>query len=306
MTAAIDIKNLTKSFRRGTPVLEDITLAIEPGELVALIGASGSGKSTLIRLIAGFEHLDRGEGSIRVLDQTVQHNGRRLPAQRKLRQSVGVVFQQFNLVGRLSLLKNVLAGRLAHVPGWRGTLGLFERHDRIKALESLERVGMVDFARQRASELSGGQQQRGAIARVLAQEARIILADEPIASLDPASADRVMEILEDINQRDGTTVIVSLHQIEHAFRHCRRIIALQNGRVVFDGPTSAITPDDLSALYGVELTAPASETGAIQSGDHAARPVPLHPAGKRNGSAVRTAGGTNSAAEPSPLLEKRS
>ncbi len=305
MTTAIDIRKLTKSYRRRAPVLEDISLTIEPGELVALIGASGSGKSTLIRLIAGFERLDGGNGTIHVLGETVQQNGRRLRAQRELRRAIGVVFQQFNLVGRLSLMQNVLAGRLAHVPGWRGTLGLFARPDRIKALKSLERVGMVEFARQRASQLSGGQQQRGAIARVLAQEARIILADEPIASLDPASADRVMEILEDINKRDGTTIIVSLHQIEHAFRHCRRIVALKDGRIVFDGPTSAIKPDDLTALYGVELAA-AHPGGQRESGETAARPVPLRPTGNGSGNVAPLSGDGRALADTTAMLEKRS
>ena len=300
MTTAIDISKLTKSYRRRTPVLEDINLTIEAGELVALIGASGTGKSTLTRLIAGFERLDGGDGTIHVFGETVQENGRRLRAQRKLRRAIGVVFPQFKLVGRLSLMKNVLAGRLAHVPGWRGTLGLFAHADRIKALKSLERVGMVEFARQRASQLSGGQQQRGAIARVLAQEARIILADEPIASLDPASADRVMEILEDINKRDGTTIIVSLHQIEHAFRHCRRIVALKDGRIVFDGPTSAIKPADLTALYGVELAA-ANPGGQRESGETAARPVPLHPTGNGSDRAAPLSGDGRAIAGNTPL-----
>ncbi len=259
MTTVIEISDLSKSFRRGTPVLKGINLTVEAGELVALIGASGSGKSTLIRLIAGFERLDASGGKIRLLGEAVQQNGKRLKAQRRLRREVGVVFQQFNLVGRLTLLKNVLAGRLGRASGWRGTFGLFNEADKIKALTSLERVGMVDFARRRASQLSGGQQQRGAIARALAQEARVILADEPIASLDPASAERVMEILADINAKDGATIIISLHQIDHAFKHCRRIVALKDGEIVFDGPTSQIRPKDLTALYGIDLSEPESD-----------------------------------------------
>jgi len=219
--------------------------------MVGLIGASGSGKSTLIRLISGLERADNNSGAIRLFGETVQERGKRQPAQRKLRSEVGVIFQQFNLVGRMSLLTNVLAGRLGRVPGWRGNFGLFSKADKIKALASLDRVGMAAYARQRASQLSGGQQQRGAIARVLTQEARIVLADEPIASHDPASADRVMEMLETINKEDGTTVVVSLHQIDHAFKHCRRIIALKDGVVVFDGPSTDIRPDDLRDLYGV-------------------------------------------------------
>ncbi|MFZ4809318.1 MAG: phosphonate ABC transporter ATP-binding protein [Hyphomicrobiaceae bacterium] len=256
---AIAVKSVSKSFRRGTPVLKAIDLEIAPGEMVALIGASGSGKSTLIRLLSGLERADPGPGTISMLGRLVQRDGRRTPAQRQLRRDIGVVFQQFNLVGRLSLLTNVLAGRLGRVPGWRGLLGLFSRRDRVRALQSLERVGMVAFAHQRASELSGGQQQRGAIARTLAQEARIILADEPIASLDPASAERVMEILAEINRIDRTTVIVSLHQIDHAFRHCPRIVALKDGCIVFDGPRTDIRPEDLSALYGLDMAQAVSE-----------------------------------------------
>ena len=281
MAPAIDVENLTKSFRRNFAVLKAVNLKVEEGELVGLIGASGSGKSTLIRLISGLERLDaNGNGRISVLGETVQENGRRTPAQRRLRRDIGVVFQQFNLVGRLSLFKNVLAGRLGRVPGWRGTLGVFSRADRIVALKSLERVGMIAFAHQRSSELSGGQQQRGAIARVLTQEARIILADEPIASLDPASADRVMATLADINRHDGTTVIVSLHQIEHAFRYCRRIVALKEGEIVFDGPASDIKPEDLSALYGIELE---EAKGAATKSSH---DEPSRDAGERVGRAA--------------------
>ncbi|MEM8838203.1 MAG: phosphonate ABC transporter ATP-binding protein [Pseudomonadota bacterium] len=250
---AIHVAGVTKSFRRGNPVLKSVDLQVSSGELVGLIGASGSGKSTLIRLISGLERTDKNAGSIELFGKRVQEDGTRTKEQRKLRRDVGVIFQQFNLVGRLSLLSNVLAGRLGRVAGWRGTLGLFQRFDKVLALSSLERVGMVDFAHQRASQLSGGQQQRGAIARVLTQQAKIILADEPIASLDPASAERVMEILAKINEQDGTTVIVSLHQIDHAMKHCHRIVALKDGEIVFDGPTGAITEDDLTDLYGIEM-----------------------------------------------------
>ncbi|SNZ19155.1 phosphonate ABC transporter ATP-binding protein [Cohaesibacter gelatinilyticus] len=247
---AINVSSVSKSFEAGKSVLEDVSFKIEAGEMVALIGASGSGKSTLIRMISGLETIDKGEDStIALFGQDVQRNGRRLPAARALRREIGVIFQQFNLVGRLSLLNNVLVGRLGHIPKWRGNLGLFGTAEKIGALRALERVGMVDFAHRRASRLSGGQQQRGAIARVLTQQARLILADEPIASLDPKSADTVMETLSIINREDKATVIVSLHQIDHAFRHCKRIIALRQGKLVYDGPTHGIDKGDLAALY---------------------------------------------------------
>ncbi len=220
--------------------------------MVGLIGASGSGKSTLIRLIAGFEAIDKGDGEIRLYGQQCQVGGKRTKNVQELRRNIGIIFQQFNLVGRLTLMMNVLVGRLGHVSRWRGTLGLFPAEDKIKALTALERVGIVDYAYQRASTLSGGQQQRAAIARALTQEARLILADEPIASLDPASAENVMGTLRTINRQDGVTVIVSLHQIDHAFKHCDRIIALKDGRIVHDGDVNAITKEDLQDLYGVD------------------------------------------------------
>lgn len=269
MATVLEVSGVTKSFRRGKPVLKDIGLEVEAGEFVGLIGASGSGKSTLIRVLCGLERADVGPGWVALFGETTQAGGRRTKAQRRLRSRVGVVFQQFNLVGRLSLLQNVLVGRLGHTSWARGVTGVFAGEDKIRALACLERVGMAEHARQRASVLSGGQQQRGAIARALTQEADIILADEPIASLDPAAADRVMEILADINAKEGVTVVVSLHQIDHAFKHCKRIVALKAGRVVYDGPTSDVTPEDLNGLYHAmpaKLTpAPQATAARVQS-----------------------------------------
>jgi len=250
--SVIALSNVRKSFGKKT-VLQGVELEIGEGEMVGLIGASGSGKSTLIRLICGLERMDRGTGGcVALFDKETQTDGRFSEHSDALRRDVGVIFQQFNLVNRLSLLTNVLAGRLGRVSRWRGSLGLFPRADRVTALRALERVGLVEQAHQRASTLSGGQQQRGAIARVLTQQARLILADEPIASLDPASAKLVMTTLEEINRQDRTTVIVSLHQIDHAFEHCDRIIALKDGHVIHNGPTTDITPADVADLYGVE------------------------------------------------------
>ncbi len=250
--SAIALKRVRKSFGDKT-VLHGVDLEVREGEMVGLIGASGSGKSTLIRLICGLERMDRGtEGRIALFGRETQKDGRFSERSEALRRDVGVIFQQFNLITRLSLLTNVLAGRLGRIPRWRGTLGLFPQGDRVMALQALERVGLIEQAHQRASTLSGGQQQRGAIARVLTQQARLILADEPIASLDPASARLIMSTLREINRQDNTTVIVSLHQIDHAFEHCNRIIALKDGSVIHNGPTGGITPDDIAHLYGVE------------------------------------------------------
>jgi len=278
---AIEVRSVCKAFERNKPVLKDISLSIGDGEMVALIGASGSGKSTLIRLICGLETIDRGnDRAISIFGRTVQSDGGRTADARRMRRDVGVIFQQFNLVSRLSVLKNVLAGRLGKTPAWRGTFGAFTRSDKIRALQALERVGIVDFAHRRASRLSGGQQQRAAIARALTQEARLILADEPIASLDPASADTVMETLSRINREDGVTVVVSLHQIDHAFRHCKRIIALKHGELVYDGPTSGVSKADLAALYGSDMlsdsdmTEPADAVGPVGHGGAAAQAAP--------------------------------
>ncbi|GAB4372911.1 MAG: phosphonate ABC transporter ATP-binding protein [Kiloniellaceae bacterium] len=250
--SVITLTRVRKTFGKKT-VLHDVDLEVGEGEMVGLIGASGSGKSTLIRLICGLERMDKGTGGrIALFGKETQSDGRLSEHSAALRREVGVIFQQFNLVTRLSLLTNVLAGRLGRVARWRGTLGLFPRADCVMALQALERVGLIEQAHQRASTLSGGQQQRGAIARALTQQARLILADEPIASLDPASAKLVMTTLREINRQDRATVIVSLHQIDHAFEHCDRIIALKDGRVIHNGPTDAITPEDIADLYGVE------------------------------------------------------
>jgi phosphonate transport system ATP-binding protein len=247
----IDIEGLDKSFG-AVSVLKGINLKVKPGEMVGLVGASGSGKSTLIRLIGGLEVMNRSSRHIKLFGESTQLGNRRTASYRSLRRDIGIIFQQFNLVGRLSLLNNVLIGRLAHNPAWKGVINLFPREEKKRALQALERVNMVEYAHQRASTLSGGQQQRGAIARALSQEAKLILADEPIASLDPASSDRVMNLLCDINRQDGTTVVVSLHQFEVATTRCDRIVALKDGQKIYDGAASGLSAKDLVELYGVE------------------------------------------------------
>lgn len=263
-TAAIELSHVSKSFAAGKTVLNDVSLTVARGEMVALIGASGSGKSTLIRSIAGLVAIDRGnrprkgepiEGRIEVLGETMQQGGRIGAAAGRTRTRVGIVFQQFNLVPRLSVLTNVVAGCLGRIPKWRGTLGFFPKREKQRAMLALERVGIVEQALKRGSELSGGQQQRAAIARTLVQGADIIIADEPIASLDPSSARRVMDILADLNRTDGITILVSLHQVEYAIGYCKRTIALRDGRVVFDGPSTALIPTFLAKLYGAESEA---------------------------------------------------
>ena len=253
MNPAIHVERLNKTFARK-PALVDLALSIQPGEMVALIGASGSGKSTLLRHLAGLACCDRGNGgSVQVLGREVQAAGRLNGKVRKLRSDIGYIFQQFNLVNRLSVLDNVLLGCLGRMPGWRGNLGLFNAEVKQRALQSLDRVGLVDLAARRASTLSGGQQQRVAIARALTQRAEVILADEPIASLDPESARKVMEILADINRTDGKTVVVTLHQVDYAVRYCPRAVALKGGRIHFDGDGQNLSSQFLNDLYGADV-----------------------------------------------------
>lgn len=248
---AIAVKGLSRRF--GSKLaLSDVNLEVQAGEMVALIGASGSGKSTLIRHICGLDAAHDDGSAIEVFGRPMQAGGRLARGARAIRREIGVIFQQFNLVGRLPVLTNVLIGHLGRIPHWRGTLGLFSAEERKLARDALVRVGIGEVAWQRASTLSGGQQQRAAIARTLVQKSRILLADEPIASLDPSSARRVMEVLASINREQGITCIVSLHQVEYARRYCPRTVALRDGRVVFDGPSVQLTNAFLTELYGAD------------------------------------------------------
>lgn len=286
LTIAIEVLGVDKSFQAGSPVLKDIKLSIANGEMVALIGASGSGKSTLIRAIAGLVNVDRRNrredgrpaSRISILDETMQEDGRICSSASLLRARVGVIFQQFNLVPRLSVLTNVCLGLLGQIPRRRGNFSRFSLAERQRAMQALARVGIAEQALKRGSQLSGGQQQRAAIARTLVQGANVLIADEPIASLDPSAARRVMDILAELNRQDKITVLVSLHQVEYALAYCPRTIALRNGRVVYDGPSSALTHAFLSELYGAEReqlflpSAEASVSGPRSVNGHALTP----------------------------------
>ena len=245
-------RDVSKTFG-SRKALDGVSISVASGEMVALIGPSGSGKSTLLRSITGLQSIDAGAGTIQVFGETVQKDGRVTGAVRKARSKLGMIFQQFNLVGRLSLFSNVMLGALGRLPGWKGLLGLWPQADKDKAMAALHRVGVSDYAAQRANTLSGGQQQRGAIARAIEQGAKAILADEPVASLDPVSARKVMELLVELNKRDGMGVIVTLHQVDYAIRYCDRVIALQGGKIVYDGPSTGLDQQRLIAIYGPEF-----------------------------------------------------
>jgi len=250
--AVASVRDVSKTFG-ARKALKGVSVEVGAGEMVALIGPSGSGKSTLLRSITGLQTIDGGKGVIEVFGQTVQKNGRTTGATRAARQKLGMIFQQFNLVGRLSLFSNVMLGALGRIPEWKGFLGVWPAADKRKAMEALHRVGVSEYAAQRANTLSGGQQQRGAIARALVQGAQAILADEPVASLDPVSARKVMELLVELNQRDGLGVIVTLHQVDYAIRYCDRVIALKAGEVVYDGPSTGLDTKQLIDIYGPEF-----------------------------------------------------
>ena len=254
MTSAsvASVRDVSKTFG-ARKALDGVSVEIGAGEMVALIGPSGSGKSTLLRSITGLQSIDAGKGTISVFGQVVQKNGRVTGSVRDARRKLGMIFQQFNLVGRLSLFTNVMLGALGRPPGWRGLLGAWPAEDKSRAMAALYRVGVSDYAAQRANTLSGGQQQRGAIARALVQGAQAILADEPVASLDPVSARKVMEQLVELNKRDGLGVIVTLHQVDYAIRYCERVVALQGGKVVYDGPSTGLDHKTLIGIYGPEF-----------------------------------------------------
>jgi len=247
----LTIRSASKTYGQRK-ALNDVSFSVGEGEMVALIGPSGSGKSTLLRSIIGLVTLDRG-GSVEVLGDRIQDDGRLSDGARRTRAGIGFIFQQFNLVGRLSLFSNAAAGMLGRLPGWRGMIGAWPEADKRKVMAALDRVGVADYAAQRANTLSGGQQQRGAIARAIVQGARVVLADEPVASLDPVASRKVMDLLVELNQRDGVGVIVTLHQVDYALRYCARVVALQAGRIVYDGPASELKQDKLIEIYGPEF-----------------------------------------------------
>ena len=242
----IHVRGLRKDYPGGLRALEDVDLDIARGEFVALIGRSGAGKSTLLRCLNGL--VTPTAGLVRIGDEAV--TGASQEGLRRVRARIGFVFQQFNLLRRLSVLDNALLGRLAHASRWRSLLGWFERGDVARAHAILARVGLEGLGSRRVDTLSGGQQQRVAIARALLQEPALVLADEPMSSLDPALAHTVMELLRRINREDGITVVASLHVLELAQAYGRRIIGLHQGRVVYDGPPGSLDEAATARIFG--------------------------------------------------------
>ena len=245
----LEIRHVTKIYSGANfKAIDDVSLTIKDGEFVVLIGLSGSGKSTLLRCVNRLIEPTSGQIVLDGADVTAAQP-REL---RQIRRKIGMIFQQFNLVKRSSVLTNVLSGRLGYLPPYYALFNRFPDADVDRALANLARVGIADKAYVRADSLSGGQQQRVAIARALMQNPKLMLADEPVASLDPATSHSVLQYLEQLNKDEGITVICSLHFLSLARRYASRVVALKAGQVVFDGLPAEITPQRFHAIYGEE------------------------------------------------------
>jgi phosphonate transport system ATP-binding protein len=246
----IEFKNASVVYPNGFKALEDVTLTIGDGEFVVVVGLSGAGKSTLLRAINGFVPVV--EGSCNVNGQEVV--GAKPAELRALRSDVGMIFQTFNLVNRSTVMNNVLMGRLAAVSRWKSMFGLWPAEDKELALRALERVGIVEKAYIRATNLSGGQQQRVGIARALAQEPKVILADEPVASLDPVTSHIVMRDLKKINEDLGITTLINLHFLDLARQYGQRLVGLRDGKLVYDGNINDVDDAVFRQIYGRAIT----------------------------------------------------
>lgn len=249
LVSMIKFENVSKVYPNGYKALNNVTLEIEQGEFVAIIGLSGAGKSTLLRTINRMH--DITDGKLTVNDKEVNNlRGKEL---RRFRRKIGMVFQSFNLVTRTTVIKNVLTSRVPDMPLWKAIIGLYSKADKIIALEALDKVGILDKAYIRADQLSGGQQQRVALARTLAQKPEIILADEPVAALDPVTAGQVMDDFKKINKEMNISVLINIHHVDLALKYCDRVIGIRAGEIVYDGPSKDVDREILKEIYGREL-----------------------------------------------------
>lgn len=247
----IKFENVNKVYPNGLKALKNISLEIEQGEFVAIIGLSGAGKSTLLRTINRMH--DITEGSLTVNGQSVKDlKGKEL---RSFRRKIGMVFQSFNLITRTTVIKNVLTSRVPDLPLWKSLLGVFTKEDKVIALEALDKVGILDKAYIRADQLSGGQQQRVALARTLAQNPEIILADEPVAALDPVTAKEVMDDFKRINKDMNISVLINIHHVDLALEYADRVIGIKAGEIIYDGSADKVDKGILKDIYGRELEA---------------------------------------------------
>ena len=241
----IEFKNVYKTYPNGFTALKNVNLNIEQGEFVAIIGLSGAGKSTILRCINRMHDIQQGTLTVDGVD-VESLSGKSL---RRFRRKVGMIFQSFNLVSRSTVIKNVLTADVPDMPFWRVLFGIFTKEQKLRALESLDKVGILDKAYTRCDQLSGGQQQRVALARTLNQNPSIILADEPVASLDPVTARQVMSDFVRINKEYKITILLNIHHVDLALNYCDRVIGVRAGEIVFDGPASSITQEQLDEVY---------------------------------------------------------
>ncbi len=244
----IKFENISKIYPNGVKGLNNVSLEIEQGEFVAIIGLSGAGKSTLIRTINRMHDITDGKLSVDGTE-VVTLKGKAL---RSFRRNIGMIFQSFNLVTRTSVIRNVLNSRVPELPMWRNLLGIFSEKDTLLALSCLDKVGILEKAYTRVDQLSGGQQQRVALARTLSQQPNIILADEPVAALDPVTANQVMDDFKQINEEIGITLIINIHHVDLALKYAKRVIGIKAGEIVFDGKSSDVTKEILSTIYNNE------------------------------------------------------
>ena len=243
----IHFENVSKRYPNGFEALKHVDLSIEQGEFVAIIGLSGAGKSTLIRTINRMHDITEGRLTVDDVD-VMSLQGKAL---RSFRRRIGMIFQSFNLITRTTVIKNVLTAFVPDMPWWRAVFGIYTKEEKLKALEALDKVGILDKAFVRADQLSGGQQQRVALARTLAQDPQIILADEPVACLDPVTAKQVMDDFRHINEDMGITILINIHHVELALQYAERVIGIRAGEVVYDGPAAKVDQAVLDSIYNV-------------------------------------------------------
>nr|WP_263324516.1 phosphonate ABC transporter ATP-binding protein [Neobacillus sp. Marseille-Q6967] len=262
MTVLLELKNVSKEYGKDTKALSDVNFSVKEGEFVSIIGPSGAGKSTLLRCINRM--IDASSGEIMFDGINVCTLGKW--DLKKVRTKIGMIFQHYNLVKRLSAIENVLHGRLGYKSTLAGVLGFYNQQEKEKALELLERVGLGDQIYKRADQLSGGQKQRVGIARALIQGPKMLLCDEPIASLDPNSSKIIMDHLKSISSSFGITCLVNLHQVDVALKYSDRIIGVNKGRVVFDGAPGELTDELIHEIYGSEAGDLIFELGGRNAG----------------------------------------
>ncbi len=257
----IKFEDVGKKYPNGFEGLKHVNLEIEQGEFVAIIGLSGAGKSTLIRTINRMHDVTSGKLTVDDVD-VMSLSGKQL---RRFRRKIGMIFQSFNLITRTTVIKNVLTALVPDMPWYRSVFGIYTKEEKLQALQCLDKVGILDKAFVRADQLSGGQQQRVALARTLAQNPQIILADEPVAALDPVTAKQVMDDFKRINEEMKITILINIHHVDLALKYATRVVGIREGEIVYDGPASEVDKDVLASIYNGKVD---DEGNVLDANDH--------------------------------------